>query len=565
MTTHSLDIILPMYSAITMLISHFHFLDHFTVTLTDSLINNQTVCGSGCNPVHLTILVKADLFEQIKLFFVNLFDTNDWPARWHCGTWSKFHGWLYISSDLAICLSYLAIPSLLFFLLRKRKDVPFSGIIILFGTFIGLCGLTHLVDVALFWWPAYRLSGILRLLTGLISLITVYALYKIIPKVHSFRTIDDLEKEIKEKKLVADSLAESEFLLLETGRIAKAGGWEFKLDNREVFWSNSAYDIIEVPYKTKITFKQASLYILPGFKYITKQAIKECISSGKSYDLQLQIITATGKTIWIRTYGEAYRDKAGKIIKLRGVIMDIDQYKNNETLLKRSIELLSQHNTQLKNFNHILSHDIRNHASNFTLISSLINENTLDEENLQMFIYLKKVSEALNATLQVLSDALKIKENVLNSEVISFEEITNQVVKIMGTKIDTFQVSINCNYQIKTVLFPRAYLESILINLLSNAIKYRKKDVSPDILLSTYIGPEGFVILECTDNGIGIDLKLHGNKIFGLYKTFHDRKDAHGVGLFMIKTQIESQGGEILVESTPDIGSTFKVKFNEKN
>jgi sensor histidine kinase regulating citrate/malate metabolism len=60
---------------------------------------------------------------------------------------------------------------------------------------------------------------------------------------------------------------------------------------------------------------------------------------------------------------------------------------------------------------------------------------------------------------------------------------------------------------------------------------------------------------------MGIDLKLHGDKVFGLYKTFHTNKEAHGVGLFLVKTQIESQGGNILIDSEPGKGTTFKIVF----
>jgi sensor histidine kinase regulating citrate/malate metabolism len=68
-------------------------------------------------------------------------------------------------------------------------------------------------------------------------------------------------------------------------------------------------------------------------------------------------------------------------------------------------------------------------------------------------------------------------------------------------------------------------------------------------------------VLECEDNGLGIDLNLHGTKIFGLYKTFHAHKDAHGVGLFLVKTQVESQGGIISVDSKLHVGTTFKIIF----
>ena len=69
------------------------------------------------------------------------------------------------------------------------------------------------------------------------------------------------------------------------------------------------------------------------------------------------------------------------------------------------------------------------------------------------------------------------------------------------------------------------------------------------------------IMLKVTDNGQGIDMAKHGHKLFGLHKTFHHHKDARGVGLFLVKTQVEALGGTIHAESEPGIGTTFIVSF----
>ncbi|HEX8376630.1 MAG TPA: HAMP domain-containing sensor histidine kinase [Pedobacter sp.] len=143
---------------------------------------------------------KQGIPAQIVDFFSNIFSTELWPARWHCGSWSDFHGWLYIISDLMIWGAYFAIPLLLFRLISKRTDLPFPKIFWLFISFILLCGLTHLMDAVIFWWPAYRLSAVIRFVAGVVSLFTVYALYKILPLVYTLRTAKQLEIEIEQRK-----------------------------------------------------------------------------------------------------------------------------------------------------------------------------------------------------------------------------------------------------------------------------------------------------------------------------------------------------------------------------
>jgi len=119
--------------------------------------------------------------DQFTEFFIKLFQTDDFPARWHCGRWSGFLGWLYISSDATIWLAYFIIPVILILFVQKRPDVPFLPIFWFFGAFIVLCGTTHLVDVVLFWSPLYRLSALIRFLTAVVSMVTVFQLIKILP------------------------------------------------------------------------------------------------------------------------------------------------------------------------------------------------------------------------------------------------------------------------------------------------------------------------------------------------------------------------------------------------
>ena len=113
---------------------------------------------------------QADSFAG---FFGKMFDTSDYPARWYCGNWTLDVGWLHILSDIGIFVAYLCIASLLIFLVTCRKDVPFPKIFWLFAAFIGACGFGHLLESALFWWPAYRFAGVVKAATAFISLGTL--------------------------------------------------------------------------------------------------------------------------------------------------------------------------------------------------------------------------------------------------------------------------------------------------------------------------------------------------------------------------------------------------------
>jgi chemotaxis family two-component system sensor kinase Cph1 len=164
-----------------------------------SSVKTQVLCGMQCKKIS-TVPVKLRFADQVQQFFIKFFNTTDWPARWHCGNWTDFHGWLYILSDLMIWASYFAIPLLLFRIVRKRSDLPFIKIFWLFIAFILLCGSTHFIDAVIFWCPAYRLSGFVRFITGIVSIITVVALYRAWPTILTLRTHQQLEAEIEERK-----------------------------------------------------------------------------------------------------------------------------------------------------------------------------------------------------------------------------------------------------------------------------------------------------------------------------------------------------------------------------
>lgn len=132
-------------------------------------------------------------------FLRHLFDTSGFPARWYCGEWSSGHGWLHICSDLLIWSAYFAIPVILVTFALRRRDIPFRAVFWLFGAFILACGTTHLMDALIFTWPAYRLAGVIKLITAIVSWGTVAALIPIIPRALAMRGPEHLEKLMVER------------------------------------------------------------------------------------------------------------------------------------------------------------------------------------------------------------------------------------------------------------------------------------------------------------------------------------------------------------------------------
>lgn len=143
------------------------------------------------------------MFDFLSL----LFDTSDFPARWHCGNWSPGHGWLHVVSDSAIFLAYAAIPFVIVLFALRRKDLPFLGTYWMFAAFILSCGTVHLVEASIFWMPWYRFSGLLKLGTAIISWGTVFQLMRLAPELLNLHGLSNTNRSLR---AAVKSLKESE-------------------------------------------------------------------------------------------------------------------------------------------------------------------------------------------------------------------------------------------------------------------------------------------------------------------------------------------------------------------
>jgi signal transduction histidine kinase/CheY-like chemotaxis protein len=147
-------------------------------------------------------------------FFSNLFNTEGFPPRWHCGIWSDGEGWLHILSDIAVFGAYTAIPVVLAYFVLRKRDVPFPRIFWLFAAFIFSCGFGHLLEAIIFWHPIYRFAGLIKLMTATVSWATVIALVPIIPKALHLPGLAklnaDLRSEVDERRRVEAALRQSE-------------------------------------------------------------------------------------------------------------------------------------------------------------------------------------------------------------------------------------------------------------------------------------------------------------------------------------------------------------------
>ncbi|WP_129715276.1 PAS domain S-box protein [Pedobacter sp. SYP-B3415] len=284
--------------------------------------------------------------------------------------------------------------------------------------------------------------------------------------------------------------------------------------------------------------------------------VKELIEQKKDwYEMEKRYFNKEGQMIWALLKVSAVRDHAGQPLYFISQVKDITERKKN-------MEIIKNQNERLLNFAHIVSHNLRSHTGNIKMLADMVVDEQDAAEKEALLNMLSQNAGNLLDTLSHLNEVIKINDGGFsNRRPLYLRKETDRVLDILSASIRQAdaEVSVAIDPDLLISLNP-AYLESILVNLISNSIRYRHTERRLLIgIKATLAG--GKLTLNVSDNGSGIDLKLHGRKIFGMYKTFHGNDDARGMGLFLVKNQVEVMNGKIFVDSTPGQGSTFTVEF----
>jgi signal transduction histidine kinase len=228
--------------------------------------------------------------------------------------------------------------------------------------------------------------------------------------------------------------------------------------------------------------------------------------------------------------------------------------------LSESNKKLTSYNSQLEQFAYAISHNIRAPIAQLLGLVSIIARARSKEESSQILDMIKNSSHDLDNVIQDLHEILKIRNtSEVKLEEVSFQDILNTVFDKLSASITAIKPDFRIDFsESKTVFTNPQYAEIIVYNLISNALKFRAVNRQCIIHLSTY-KELNWIVLTISDNGIGIDLETHGKQLFGLYKRFNLFAEGKGLGLYIVKNQVDSLYGRIEVESTPGIGTTFKV------
>ncbi|WP_262696992.1 PAS domain-containing sensor histidine kinase [Rufibacter immobilis] len=245
------------------------------------------------------------------------------------------------------------------------------------------------------------------------------------------------------------------------------------------------------------------------------------------------------------------------------IIREIAERKKSESEKAHLTEKTLKQVEHLQQFANIVSHNLSRPVANLVGLTNLYNrQNLADPNNLVIIDKLERTTHYLDSAIHDLNEILTIRSQTDQLlEVVDLQQGFLEAREWLALQLVSSKASLTADFSKgATVLGVKSYISSIFFNLISNSVKYRSPHRPLEIYISTLQTHQHLCLL-VRDNGLGIDLEKQGKKIFGLYRRFHPNIDGKGLGLHMSKTQVESMGGYIDVESTVDVGTVFKVYF----
>jgi PAS domain S-box-containing protein len=332
-------------------------------------------------------------------------------------------------------------------------------------------------------------------------------------------------------------------------------------ENNSILFVNPVFNEITGYYSSDVIGNPISSFLKLESNDKAYGELNLALKKKENAQFQIKNRKKNGDKYWINLSITPITDKDDQQTHWIFILRDITVEKQKEEEREKLIIELTQNNKDLKQFSYITAHNLKAPLSNLTSLLSLLEDIHIDDKELQDILDgFSKSTELLNDTINDLSKIIVIKDNTaVDKELITISVTVDNIIKQLGFLLLEKKPKIILNYDKDVVVYGnKLYFESIVINLMTNALKYNNPKNTLEIEIDSY-NDEKFTYLMIKDNGLGIDLEKYKDKIFGLYQRFHNYPDSKGLGLYLVKSQVISLGGDIQVKSEVGVGTTFTV------
>ncbi len=368
--------------------------------------------------------------------------------------------------------------------------------------------------------------------------------------------------DITERRMAEQNLLVSEASLKEAQAMAHMGNYEMDLMKGSYNWSDEMFTILGLNRKLTVPSMPTFLQCIHSDDIdMVRNHLATSLRTLKARDLEFRFVHSDGSLRYGKVISEFELNSEGKALRLFGVFQDVTA--SMLAVLEKTTMLneLTTRNRDLEQFAYIVSHNLRAPIANIIGASDALKDPDLDSEDKLVLKEGINISvRKLDVVVTDLNLILEIRAGANDrKELVDLDDLVMDIRNSIEDNNSIYDINIVSDFSEENMMFAlKPYLYSIFYNLISNSVKYRKTEEHLQILIKSKMSDEG-IELSFTDNGLGIDLVKKGDEVFGMYKRFHPGIEGKGMGLFMVKTQVEALGGKIDVESAPNAGCKFSI------
>lgn len=316
-------------------------------------------------------------------FFSSIFASNSYIPHGHCYLWQTGLVGLHVTADALIALAYYSIPFTLFYFVRKRHDLPFNWIFLLFALFITACGTTHLMGIWTLWHPHYWVSGTIKAITAFVSMLTAVQLIPLVPQAlalpspaqleqanrdlqtqiqerlrveHELRQYQDtlehrvqertaelleanqqLQREVSQRQQTEVILRESQERLVLAQKIGKIGTFEWDIQSETLIWTEEMEALYGFrPGQFGGRYDDWLAVVHGDDQEGFAQAVHSTATNGADFMTEFRIVLPDGQVRWIVAKAQVVEDEVERSHHLLGVSMDVTALKQTEQALLQS-------------------------------------------------------------------------------------------------------------------------------------------------------------------------------------------------------------------------------------
>ena len=351
-------------------------------------------------------------------------------------------------------------------------------------------------------------------------------------------------------------LHKSEAILREAQGIAKIGDWSYTIDRDRLVLSKQCRSVLDLGSAYKVaSFSDLSALLYPEERNEYLRKIGEW--RGKGMELVIRLKGEDGRERYFCQIGRCHFDDKGELLGMTGTLQDITEVELEKRKSREQFD-------ELQNFVHVISHNVRAPITNIKGLMGIL-ENDVQEDRADMIHKIGLAVNILDNTVIDLIDSLHLRRiDCSQYTIIDLATVVSGITTVMSKSLGEQAAVVETDFSnCPEITGIESYFVNILTNLLLNSLSFRSPDLTPSIRLCSKYSTSMKPVIEVSDNGIGMDLNgERRSRIFSMYGRLSGDSGGKGMGLYLVKTQVEAMQGRIEANSVPGKGTVFIMEFD---